>query len=226
MKPRKKIILETLQGTLVNHGAITLLYGEATAGKTTSLISLTVNHLKQNPFSNAYYIDSDGKLSVDRLIQVTGADYHDVLVNMHVLKPQSFREQNFIISNIDEKLVQEDLLIIDSITGLYRLEAGDPEKTFETNKVLNHYLAFLKELALTKKIAIMISGQVRSVFDSLEGIEPVAPRLLKYWSDIIIKLETTPYPGMRQATLEKPLPIGTCIIEIDANGIREATRLW
>ena len=42
MMPREKEILEILTGKVVNHNAMTLLYGEAATGKTTSLISLTV----------------------------------------------------------------------------------------------------------------------------------------------------------------------------------------
>lgn len=225
MTLREKEILEILTGKVVNHSAITLLYGEATVGKTTSLISLAVNHLIGNPFSKVYFIDSDGKLSVDRIIQVAGPNSQVVLSKINILRPQSYKEQNLIISNINERLERKGILIIDSITGLYRLEAGDSEKTFETNKVLNHYLAHLKELALTKEAAVIISGQVRSVLNTPTEIEPVAPRLLNYWSDYIIKLETTLYTNMRQATLEKPLPIGTCIIEISDIGIKEAPRL-
>lgn len=226
MMSRDKEVLEILTGKVVNHNAITLLYGEAAAGKTISLISLIVNHLIKNPFSKVYYVDSDGKLSVDRIIQVAGSNYREILTKINILTPQSFEEQNMIILNLNEKLDQKNLLIIDSITGLYRLETGSSEKTFETNKVLNHYLAFLKELALSKEVAVIISGQVRSILDTPSEIEPVAPRLLNYWSDYVIKLEATLNPSMRQATLEKPLPIGTCIIEISELGIREATRLW
>jgi hypothetical protein len=46
---------------------------------------------------------------------------------------------------------------------------------------------------------------VRSVLDSpVLAIEPVAQRLLRYWSDTVIRIENTATQGVKQATVEKP----------------------
>jgi hypothetical protein len=58
-------------------------------------------------------------------------------------------------------------------------------------------------MALKKDITFILTGQVRNVLDTF-NIEPVAPRLLYYWSNTILKLEKTLKPNQRQITIEKP----------------------
>jgi len=77
------------------------------------------------------------------------------------------------------------------------------------------------EIAKTTGATMLLTGQVRSVMDTSQ-IEPVAPRLLRYWSSTILKLEKTS-TGYRQATLEKPPGIRSPIIlTINESGIAEA----
>ncbi|MFP3952448.1 MAG: ATPase domain-containing protein [Candidatus Bathyarchaeia archaeon] len=204
-------------------GTLNLVYGEAAAGKTTFALTLAFNNLERNSRLNAYYIDSDGKLSTDRMTQISKTE--ESLKRLRVRRPLSFSEQAEIIETLPQNLERDDLLVIDSITGLYRLETGDAPKTFRSNKELNRQLGYLKEISLKIGIAEVITGQVRSIFDDGDGIEPVAPRLLRFWSDTIIKLEDTSYPNIRQATLEKPSGGGACYIEIVNSGIEEVEEL-
>ena len=107
----------------------------------------------------------------------------------------------------DHKTVYGTLsgVVVDSITGLYRLEAGDPARSFSENKELNHQLGVIREMALTTASAFLLTGQVRSVIGSpTPEVEPVAERLLRFWSDAVLRLDATPVPGVRHATLEKP----------------------
>jgi hypothetical protein len=54
-------------------------------------------------------------------------------------------------------------------------------------------------------------------------VEPVAQRLLGYWSDTILKLETTSIQGVRQAILEKPgEERRSCRFKLGETGIEEA----
>ncbi|MBC8497364.1 hypothetical protein H8D40_00115, partial [Candidatus Bathyarchaeota archaeon] len=118
-------------------------------------------------------------------------------------------------------------LIVDSITGLYRLEAGDPRRTFKTNKELNRDLGFLSETAKAKQAAVLVTGQVRSILGETSQVEPVAHRLLRYWSETILKLESTSIQAVRQATLEKPTdePRSVRFMLADS-GLEEVERPW
>lgn len=200
-------------------GLITLIYGEATAGKTTLALMALLAHLKKTQSANAYLIDSDNKINVARLSQLTEYFGKSVLRRLHMYIPKSFAEQGKTIESLPQ-LYPEDLIIIDSVTGIYRGETGDEAQTYRINKELNRQLGYLAEIAMSTGASIIITGQVRSIFDTNQ-VEPVAPRLLSYWSSMIVKLEKTPRVGLRQVTIEKPhLTENTINIVIVDKGIQ------
>ena len=117
--------------------------------------------------------------------------------------------------------------MISTICSILKTERGeteDAEKTFRVNKELNRQLGYLTDLAITTGSTILLTGQVRSILDT-QQVEPVAQRLLRYWSETILKLEKTVQPGNRQAILEKPKHMGSPIIlTINTSGITEEQR--
>ncbi len=125
-----------------------------------------------------------------------------MLKRLHTYIPGSFTEQEETIESLPP-LEPMDLVIIDSITGIYRGETGDEAQTFQTNKELNRHLGYITEMARKTGASFILTGQVRSVLDTSQ-VEPVATRLLNYWSTVILRLEKTPGQGSRQVTLEKP----------------------
>ena len=78
--------------------------------------------------------------------------------------------------------------------------------------------------AKIKDSAILVTGQVHSILDrDPPEVEPVAQRLLRYWSDTILKLETTSMQGVRQAILKKPGDEQrSCRFKLGETGIEEA----
>jgi RecA/RadA recombinase len=207
-------------------GNVSLIYGEASTGKTILVVNSVVNHLNRDSWVKAFYIDSDKKLSTQRLIQITGEQ--TALNRLLIWRPNSFIEQTKIIERLKDFPLSGNPVVVDSITGLYRLEAAYPNRTYVANKELNRQLGFLSEAAKTKKAAILVVGQVHSVMNSeTPYLEPVAQRLLRYWSNTIIKLQMTSVTGVRQAILEKPNGrYRTCRFKIDESGINEVTRTW
>lgn len=208
------------------YGDVSLIYGEASSGKTTLTTNVVINHLLGDQWNKAYYIDSDGKLSIRRLVMIAGGD-ESILKRLIIWTPKTFEEQSLIIESLPSVIIEEKaVVIIDSITGPYRFKAGDSRLTFTANKELNRELGYLSEVAKTKNAAVIIVGQVHSVMDSdFQAVEPVANRLLRYWSDVILKLETTTVIGIRQALLEKP-DSGACRFKLSDIGITEVNRTW
>jgi DNA repair protein RadB len=218
--------LDDILGGGFRLGDVSLIYGEASTGKTTLAVSCVAEHLHGERWAKAYYIDSDGKLSTKRLTQIAGD--HEALERLLIWRPRGFREQTEIVEGLSDIPIGNDPVVIDSITGPYRLEAGRPDRTFVVNKELNRQLGFLSETAKTREAAVLVVGQVHGVMGSeASQVEPVAQRLLMYWSDTIVKLETTSVTGVRQAVLEKPESRSrACRFRLGDTGVQEVGRPW
>jgi RecA/RadA recombinase len=202
-------------------GEINLIYGEATTGKTTLCLTTVFHHLSHNRPSKAVFLDIDNKLNVSRLKQISSHKGDDLLLRIQLFTPESFNRQSDALEYLPE-LIKGDLLVVDSITGLYRGETENAEATFRANKELNRQLGYLSEIAKTSGSTILLTGQVRSVLDTKQ-IEPVAQRLLRYWSSIIICLEKGTAPGTKLAILEKPEEFKSPILlTVNKSGMTEA----
>ena len=215
--------LDDLLGGGFRYGSVSLIYGEASTGKTTIAFTSLVRHLERDPWAKAYYIDSDNKLSTRRLTQITKDP--KALERLLIWRSMSFHEQGRTIESLSDLLHNGNIpIVVDSITGPYRLETGRSEKTFRSNKELNRQLGFLSETAKIKDSAILVTGQVHSILDrDPPEVEPVAQRLLRYWSDTILMLETTSMQGVRQAILKKPGDEQrSCRFKLGETGIEEA----
>ncbi len=219
--------LDEVLGGGFRFGEVSLVYGEASSGKTTLALTCALNHLRDDPWAKACYVDSDQKISTKRLTQVAGGD-DPLLERLLVWRPQGFSEQTEVIESLHGLPHRGIPVVVDSITGPYRLEAGDPRKTFSANKELNRQLGFLSETAKTKGSAVLVVGQVHGVLDANSAqVEPVAKRLLGYWSDAILRLETASIQSVRQAVVEKPPGrVGACRFMLTESGIKEAERAW
>jgi hypothetical protein len=180
-------------------------------------------HLKADAAARAFYFDADGKFSLPRLTEIMGDDAPHLMARLIFTKLASFEDQAEVIDGLGDRVEPGDIAVLDSITGLYRVETGDTVKTWAENKELNRQLGFLKEVALTKRVTVLATGQVRSVLDSpVPQVEPVAQRLLRFWSDAVIRLDHTSAQGLRRVTVEKPESRrGSLRARITGSGFRE-----
>jgi len=207
----------------LHQGEVTLVYGEAETGKTSLAIQCAVNAARLG--FKAIFVDSDGTFSPRRLAQIAGPDLNEVAPNVTVVKPTTFQEQALAIDRLDKYLTpQVGMVVVDTVTSLYRVEVGEPrEKTFKLNRELGRQLACLAQIAKTRRVATLITSQVRNVF--LEGfvtIEPVATRVLRFWSDTVLNLKPADHRNTLKAVLEKhahhTCPVN-CYLSIEENGI-------
>ena len=105
---------DRLLGGGIESGSVTLLYGEAGAGKTNVCLQLARNMAING--KRVAYIDSEG-LSSDRLAQVFAGNEQS-MKNLLIFQVHSFEEQSDRIDKI-EKLAAVgaiSLVIIDSLT--------------------------------------------------------------------------------------------------------------
>lgn len=211
-----------LEGGLA-FGDVTLVYGEAETGKTSLAIQCAVNTARIG--YKVIFVDSDGTFSPVRLSQIARVDTNEVAPSITLVKPTSFQEQALAIDLLDEYLTTKvGLVVVDTVTSLYRLELDDLKKTFTLNRELGRQVASLAQTAKTHKVAVLLNSQVRSVFlEGVVSIEPVATRVLKFWADVVINLRHTSLSRTMKAVLEKypeRKRKASCHFVIDETGIR------
>ena len=180
---------------------VSLVYGEASTGKT--ILSMhTALEAAAKDF-RTLYVDADQSFSPQKLEHLPRAA--ELAERIILFRPGSFREQVKIVESVESMLTRTpSLLVIDSITGLYRSTDGKPDRFFARNRELNRQLAILSDLASKSPLWILLTGQVHSSPVGREWlVEPVATRTLKHWSALIVRLRQTPRPEVREGRLEK-----------------------
>lgn len=194
---------EQLRGGLLE-GNIVLVYGEAETGKTTLAIQCAVNCAKMD--YKTIFIDCDRTFFPRRMAQIATEDFEALAPQIILIKPEDFEQQSFVIDRLSEYISKKvGLIVVDTITGLYRERLGDGiKKTFTLNRELNHQMACLAQITKTRKVASLIVSQVRSVvLEEHELVQPVAKRVLEFWADTIISLKPTAKANVINATLKK-----------------------
>ena len=212
-----------LRGGLPSDG-VSLVYGEAETGKSSLAIQCAVNCARAD--FKTLFIDSDGTFSSRRLSQIAYHDYEKISPLIILIKPTTFQEQVQALDHLEKYITKKvGLLVVDTITSLYRVQLGGPKETFALNRELNRQIAFLAEIATSRKVAALITSQVRSIFlREHVGVEPVATRVLMFWSDIVLNLKPTGQTRIIKAVLEKHpnrKRRTSCYLTINKTGIRD-----
>ncbi|MFQ6073694.1 MAG: AAA family ATPase [Candidatus Bathyarchaeia archaeon] len=219
--------LDEMLGGGLTLGDVTLVYGEAETGKTSLAIQCGVRTARIG--YKAIFVDSDDTFSPVRLSQIAHKDIDEVAPSITLVKPTTFQEQALAIDRLDEYLTKAvGLVVVDTLTSLYRAELGEPKRTFTLNRELGRQVACLAQIAKTRKVAVLVNSQVRNVF--LEGVvktEPVATRVLKFWADVVLNLKHTGQSRVMKAVLEKcprQKRHVSCYYVIGKTGIRDYGR--
>ncbi|MFH1064268.1 MAG: DNA repair and recombination protein RadB [Candidatus Woesearchaeota archaeon] len=180
---------------------VTTLYGPSASGKTNICIIAAVAMVKSG--KKAVYIDTEGGFSVERLKQIAPDDYERIIDRIIFLKPTNFEEQRNAFGKLS-KLIDDDIgiIIVDTVSMLYRLEIGKTNEVYTVNKDLGTQISYLSEIARRKNIPVVIANQVYSSFDDKEQVRIVGGDLLKYSSKCMIELMSGKR-GIRKAKIKK-----------------------
>ena len=169
---------------------ITTIYGPAGSGKTLLCMHAAISCVKNG--RKVIYVDTEGGFSVERFTQVD-EDYDLILKHVFFLHPTNFEEQKVVFEKLKNLVTtgKIGLIIVDSISMLYRLEIGQTDKIYETNKLMGTQISYLSEIARKKKIPVILTNQVYADFDSKEKdkVKMVGGDLLKYSSKCLIELK-------------------------------------
>ena len=198
-------------------GIVTMIAGPPASGKTNFTILAACSQAKRG--KKVIFIDTEGGFSVERVKQIVGEGFEDILKNILLLQPIDFFEQRRIFNSLSAQIKKENisLLVVDGMAMHYRLEIGSvknddtasPEDIKKINRALAWQMKTLAEISRKQEIPVIITNQVYSEFlseeDRLKGIKPgvnlVGGDLMKYWSKAIIELKNE--NGKRKAVLLK-----------------------
>ena len=225
--PTGCISLDKLLGGGFPTESVSLIYGEAETGKTSLAVQCAVNCARRG--SKSLFIDTDGTFSYERLSQIAEYDYEKISPLMIIMRPTTFQEQSRAIDQLEKVVTNKfGLIVVDTVTSLYRVELDDTEETYVANRELNRQLAVLTQIVKTCGVAALVVSQVRSVpFGETVEMKPVATRVLNYWSDIILDMKRTGQTRVIKVLREKHPSIkgtGFIYIKIESTGITDYRR--
>lgn len=177
-------------------GLFTHVYGEAAGGKTTLALQFVNAVYKFD--HGTIYINAETTSPIERLEQVTGYSFRNLETMVKILVPRGFNEQGALIDDLDF-FIREDtkLVVIDTLTKLYRLELEDKATNYSNHRELNRQAGILKGLARKHDIAVLVLNQVRASMKDTDDFEPVAKNILDYWSDYSVKMRVGKEKGTR-----------------------------
>ncbi|HJZ18985.1 MAG TPA: DNA repair and recombination protein RadB [Candidatus Nanoarchaeia archaeon] len=209
---------------------ITMIAGPPGSGKTNFVILASCSQAKKG--NKVVFVDTEGGFSVERVKQIAGENYEEILKNIFLLNPTNFEEQKKDFSKLLDKVKKQhaDLIVIDSMITLYRLEIGglkDEEKIRDLNWKMAGQMRALAEIARKQKIPVILTNQVYHDFlseeDFRKGIKRetniVGGDLLKYWSKCIIELKSEDRKRKAILLKHRSLPFKELSFEIKDKGI-------
>ncbi len=206
-------------------GEITLIYGEAATGKTTTVIQAATSAAKMG--FKVIYVDSDHSFTQQRFRQIAKTEFLEVSELIMLFLPETFAEQRTLIESLENYVSPAlGLLVVDSVSSLYRAAFSKAESIFSLNRDLSRQLAYLGELSSSAKIACIITSQVHArLTPPIGDVEPVARRALFHFPRSIIRIKNTPKASVKDFLIER---IGgsdvrgrSCLVALREGGLED-----
>ena len=142
----------------IRAGLVVDIFGGRGTGKSLLLLQLSINSVKNG--GSVLYFDTTGRFRPERIvnIQKQTTSSIDYLQHITVSRPTNTSEQINSIQNLADDF---SLIVIDNVTDLFSFEYKNDESRFEKNMLFMRYMHKLSEIALAKKIPIVITNMTR-----------------------------------------------------------------
>lgn len=199
-------VIDPILGGGFEARVVSSIQGAAGTGKTTLAL------LAARAAGTTAFLDTEGGLSLERVQQLRLNPK-----KLRVIRLTTFVEQVVAVGKL-ANLKDLNLVVLDSLPMLYRLELSDPTAR-KINAALARQLAVLSRLGHERQIPIIVTNQV---YHRGGEVHPVAGSILDYWAKAIVHLEKR--GRNREATLLKhrSRPVAKIRFRISGNGIEPA----
>jgi DNA repair protein RadB len=182
-------------------GAVSQVYGEPSTGKTNICMQTAVETVEDG--GGVVYIDTEG-LSLERLRQIGGENIEDSAHDFIIKDVYDFDEQAVAVRDVESLAADTDLVVLDSATGLYRVEQQQQDDEESALRRLTRQVTQLTGMARRYDLAVVATNQIYTAVESTtEEIAPLGGRAMEHWTKIIMRLERSAVSEKRQATVEK-----------------------
>jgi len=190
---------------------IVSVWGDFGVGKTTFVIQTSMSSIKNG--NKIIYIYSKPMFPFEKINRMV-KDSIEILDKITFIIPDNFYDlynivfnlESLILRNLNEANNHYNLIIIDSLTDLYRLELNreKKDKNYNLSYYLNQILANLSYLNDSYNINILI---VNEKVQNRENDQPTeiqsGGKVMEYWVSLGIKIERTEILKERKFTLTK-----------------------
>lgn len=186
-----------LGGGLVT-GVLTHVFGPPSSGKTNFALMACVSASRSG---KVIYVDTEGGFSAERLKQVSGEQFKEVLEKVLLIEPTTFEEQKVALSKVADLTAKGgvSLVVLDSVAMLYRIKEDRDIRQF------GRVLAQLLRIARKYAVPVIMLNQVYTDIDSGK-ITPVGGSINEYWSKVMLEASVAD-DGTRSLTLKKHLHV-------------------
>jgi len=180
------------------HGIFSV-FGDFGVGKTTFALQTAINSAKLGKF--IIYVYTKPKFPSEKVMLIN-KNSEDINNSILFIQTTNFDELNRIIFNfeflilkyLNKNKTKLELIIIDSITNLYRLELSKDkkEKNYNLNYKLNQILANLAYLNEIYNIEILVINETsrKTVDDLIIDIQS-GGNVMKFWVNYNLKITKT-----------------------------------
>ncbi|MFX1308875.1 MAG: hypothetical protein ACFE9M_04290 [Promethearchaeota archaeon] len=180
------------------HGIFSV-YGDFGVGKTIFALQTAIDSAKLG--KNVIYVYTKPKFPSEKIISINGGK-NEILDKILCIQTTSFNELNNIVFNFEflvlkflkDNKQKFNLIIIDSITNLYRLELNmeKKEKNYNLNYQLNQILANLTYLNEIYDIEILIVNEISRKKHKDQIIEMESGgKVMEFWVNYSLKIIKT-----------------------------------
>lgn len=225
--------LDELIGGGVETNAITEAYGKFSSGKSQIGFQLSVNvQLPKKDGGlegNTLFIDTEGTFRPERITSMAkaaGMDPQQALENIIVVRATTTEQQILTVERAN-KLIQEKnvkLIIVDSLTSLFRAEFMGRGALSERQQKLNSHIHKLQILADKFNIAVYITNQVMDNPGILFGdpTTPIGGNVLAHAAATRLYLRKSKEEKRIVRLVDSPSqPEGECVIHVSSDGIKD-----